>query len=161
LGVSRKRRVLDETFLRGLHRRMFSRVWRWASDYRTADRNIGIAPYRIQSELRQIIDDVQYWIDRGSYPPDEVAVRFHHRLAFVHPFLNGNGRWSRLAADLLITQQGGSRFSWGRANLQTAGDIRRAYTDALHSADGRLGAANRLRAAMSLSEQATTLMALA
>jgi Fic-DOC domain mobile mystery protein B len=135
-AFSRKRRVLDEAFLKGLHRRMFNRVWRWAGDYRTTERNIGIASYRIQLELRQIIDDVRYWIDHRAYAPDEIAVRFHHRLVFVHPFPNGNGRWSRLATDLLITRQGGSRFTWGRANLQTAGDVRRAYVDALHAADG-------------------------
>lgn len=135
-AFSRKRRVLDESFLRGLHRRMFNRVWRWAGDYRTTERNLGIESYRIQPELRQIIDDVQYWIGHDTYAPDELAVRFHHRLVFVHPFPNGNGRWSRLAADLLITQQGGSRFTWGRANLQAAGDVRHAYIDALHAADG-------------------------
>ena len=131
----RKRNVLDEGFLRGLHRRMFNRVWRWAGQYRSTERNIGIESYRIQTELRQIIEDVRYWIDHQSYAPDELAVRFHHRLVSVHPFPNGNGRWSRLAADVLIVQQGGARFTWGRANLQTAGDTRRAYIDALHAAD--------------------------
>lgn len=136
-AFARKRRVLDKAFLRGLHRRMFNRVWRWAGDYRTTERNLGIESYRIQPELRQIIDDARYWIEHDTFAPDELAVRFHHRLVFVHPFPNGNGRWSRLAADLLITQQsGGSRFTWGRANLQATGDVRRAYIDALRAADG-------------------------
>jgi Fic-DOC domain mobile mystery protein B len=134
-AFARKRRVLDEAFLRGLHRRMFNRVWRWAGDYRTTERNLGIANYRIQPELRQIIDDGRYWIEHETYAPDELAVRFHHRLVFVHPFPNGNGRWSRLAADLMIIQLGGSRFTWGRANLQADGGVRRAYVDALHAAD--------------------------
>jgi len=64
-----------------------------------------------------------------------LAVRFHHRLVFVHPFPNGNGRWSRLASDLLIVQNAGERFTWGRANLQTATDVRRAYIKALQAAD--------------------------
>jgi Fic-DOC domain mobile mystery protein B len=134
-AFARKRRVLDETFRRGLHRRMFYRVWRWAGDYRTTERNLGIANYRIQPELRKLIDDGRYWIEHEAYAPDELAVRFHHRLVFVHPFPNGNGRWSRLAADLMIVQLGGSRFTWGRTNLQAAGDVRRAYIDALHAAD--------------------------
>ncbi len=134
-AFARKRKILDETSLKGLHRRMFNQVWRWAGKYRTTERNLGVVPYRIQPDLRQIIDDVQYWIEHDSYAPDELAVRFHHRLVFVHPFPNGNGRWSRLAADLLITRQGGSRFTWGRANLQAASDVRRAYIDALHAAD--------------------------
>ncbi len=134
-AFDRKRNVLDEGFLRGLHRRMFDDVWRWAGEYRASQKNIGIESYRIQPELRQIIDDASYWIEHQSYAPDELAVRFHHRLVFVHPFANGNGRWSRLAADLLIVRQGGSRFTWGRANLQTEGEVRRAYIDALRAAD--------------------------
>jgi Fic-DOC domain mobile mystery protein B len=114
---------------------MFNQVWRWAGKYRKSERNLGIASHQIETEIRQIIEDAQYWIDHKSYPPDELAVRFHHRLVAVHPFSNGNGRWSRLAADLLIMQQGGTRFTWGRANLQVAGDVRRAYVDALHAAD--------------------------
>lgn len=134
-AFARRRKVLDEAFLEGLHRRMFNRVWRWAGQYRTSERNLGIASYRIPMELRQIIDDARYWIDHRSYLPDESAVRFHHRLVSVHPFPNGHGRWSRLAADLLIVQQSGSRFSWGRADLRPAGNVRRAYIDALHAAD--------------------------
>ena len=134
-AFSRQHKVLREPFLRGLHRRMFNRVWRWAGKYRSSERNLGIESYRIEPELRQIIDDAQYWIDHQSYPADELAVRFHHRLVAAHPFPNGNGRWSRLAGDLLVTQQGGSRFTWGSANLQREGDVRRAYIDALHAAD--------------------------
>src|SRR6267378_4367505 len=51
----RKRDVFDEAFLRGLHRRMFNRVWRWAGEYRTSERNLGIASHRVQPELRQAI----------------------------------------------------------------------------------------------------------
>ncbi len=134
-AFGRKRDVLSEPFLRGLHRRMFNRVWRWAGKYRTSERNLGIETYRIEPELRHLLDDVRYWVERKTYPPDELAVRFHHRLVSLHPFPNGNGRWSRLAADLLIVGQGGQRFTWGRTNLQAAGDTRRAYIDALHAAD--------------------------
>jgi fido (protein-threonine AMPylation protein) len=74
-------------------------------------------------------------IEHKSYPPDEIAVRFHHCLVSVHPFPNGNGRWSRLAADVLITQRGGSRFTWGGADLLAADDARKRYIEALHAAD--------------------------
>jgi Fic-DOC domain mobile mystery protein B len=134
-AFARKRGVLGEPFLLGLHRRMFNRVWRWAGKYRKSDRNLGVKPHLIQTELRQAIDDAQFWVDHKSYKPDELAVRFHHRLVTIHPFPNGNGRWSRLAADLLIVRQGGTRFTWGRANLQTAGDVRQAYINALQAAD--------------------------
>ena len=131
----RKRNVLDDALLKSLHRRMFGRVWRWAGEFRTTGKNVGVDALRIETELHQIVEDAKYWVDHQSFSPDELAVRFHHRLVLAHPFPNGNGRWSRLAADMLITQLGGARFSWGRANLQNAGDVRRAYIDALHAAD--------------------------
>ena len=135
-AFARRRDILDEAFLRNLHRRMFDRVWHWAGRYRTTERNIGIAPYRIAAELAQLVSDARYWREHNTYPPDELAVRFHHRLVAIHPFPNGNGRWSRLAADLSVVRHGGRRFTWGRANLQAIGDVRRLYIEALHSADG-------------------------
>lgn len=134
-AFSRKRDVTDEAFLRSLHKRMFDDVWRWAGDYRTTKQNLGVQPLSIPVEMRQALDDAAYWIKHNSYPPDELAVRFHHKLVSIHPFPNGNGRWSRLAGDLTITQLGDKRFSWGGANLQPAGAVRKAYIDALHAAD--------------------------
>ena len=85
----RKRNVLDEVFLRGLHRRMFNKVWRWAGEYRNTDRNLGVRPHLIQPDLLQAIDDARHWIELWTYQPDELSVRFHHRIVFVHPFPNG------------------------------------------------------------------------
>lgn len=133
---ARRRDVLDERFLRGLHHRMFGDVWRWAGEPRLTERNIGIDAYRIGPELRLLIEDARFWIDNGSYPPEEIAVRFHHRLVAIHPFPNGNGRLSRLAADLLAVQLGLDRFSWGSANLVEAKATRKAYVEALRAADG-------------------------
>jgi fido (protein-threonine AMPylation protein) len=45
--------------------------------------------------------EVGYWLERGTYPLDEIAARFHHRLVAIHPFPNGKGRHGRLMADLL------------------------------------------------------------
>ena len=134
-AFARKRGVLGEPFLLGLHRRMFRHVWRWAGEYRSSERNLGVKRHLIQPSLREAIGNAQYWVDHKSYDPDELAVRFHHRLVAIHPFPNGNGRWSRLAADLLVVRLGGSRFTWGRANLQIKGDVRDAYIRALQAAD--------------------------
>ncbi|RVT90317.1 mobile mystery protein B [Sphingomonas crocodyli] len=132
---ARRRDVLNERFLRGLHRRMFGDVWRWAGDFSTTARNIGIDAYSIGIELRQLTDDVRFWIDNGSYPAEEIAVRFHHRIVAIHPFPNGNGRLSRLAADLLAVQLGLDRFSWGSANLIEARATRKIHVEALRAAD--------------------------
>ncbi len=135
-ALSRKRDALDETFLRRLHLRMFGDVWRWAGKYRTTARNLGVDPWKIEVEMRQALDDARYWVGHASYPPDEIAIRYHHKLVVVHPFPNGNGRWSRLAADLLAMQLGAERFSWGRGSITQPSETRKAYVDALQSADG-------------------------
>jgi Fic-DOC domain mobile mystery protein B len=134
-AFGRRRDVLDATFLRNLHRRMLSKVWRWAGQYRTTARNIGIDAYRIEMELHHLIGDARFWIENGTFPPDEIAVRFHHRLVSIHPFPNGNGRHARLAADLLAVQLASERFTWGSENLVTAADTRRRYIQALRAAD--------------------------
>lgn len=137
-AFSRARNVLSESFLKTLHRRMFSQVWRWAGEPRTSARNLGIDHWLISTELRQLIDDTRYWTENNTYPPDGIAVRFHHRLVSIHPFPNGNGRHSRLAADLLITQLGEPRFNWGRESLVEPGGTRKRYIAALQAADGHV-----------------------
>lgn len=134
-AFARTRDVLSEAFLKALHKRMFRRVWKWAGDFRTTERNLGIDPYRVSVDLRTLLDDVTYWIEHRTFPPDEIAVRFHHRLVSIHPFPNGNGRHARLAADLLVVTLGRKRFTWGSANLIEAGAVRAAYITALRAAD--------------------------
>jgi Fic-DOC domain mobile mystery protein B len=136
-AFARKRDVLDERFLTDLHKRMFGRVWRWAGKFRHTERNVGVDPLRIATDLRLLLDDCRYWIEHGTYPPDEICARFHHRLVFIHPFPNGNGRHARLATDLLLVALGQPRFSWGKTNLVNPGETRRAYVAALRAADGR------------------------
>lgn len=136
-AFARKRKVLDERFLMALHKRMFGRVWRWAGKFRHTERNVGVAPYRIATDLRQLLDDCRYWIENGTYLPDEVCTRFHHRLVAIHPFPNGNGRHARLATDLLLVALGRPHFTWGRINLVDPSETRHAYVAALRAADGR------------------------
>jgi Fic-DOC domain mobile mystery protein B len=118
-----------------LHRRMFGDVWRWAGTFRISERNIGIDHWLIPIELRKLLDDTKAQIGAQSYPPDEIAVRFHHRLVQIHPFPNGNGRHARMMADLLIEQLGGESFTWGKGSLGTVGAVRQAYVRALKAAD--------------------------
>jgi len=134
-AATRKREVVDQDFLSELHKRMFGDVWRWAGEYRTTARNIGIDAFRIAVEVRQAVDDARYWIDHQTYPPDEIAVRFSHRLVAIHPFPNGNGRFSRLVGDLVARQLGQPPFTWGRANLVDPGETRARYVEALRAAD--------------------------
>jgi Fic-DOC domain mobile mystery protein B len=103
--------------------------------FRTSARNIGIDYWQIPVALRQLLDDTKAWIEYKTYPPDEIAVRFHHRLVQIHPFPNGNGRHSRLMADLLAMQLGRERFSWGRESLRAPVAARERYIEALRAAD--------------------------
>lgn len=134
-AFARRIDILDERALRWLHRQMFGDVWKWAGEFRKTDRNIGVAPWRIAPDLRQLLDDTRYWVAHNTYPPDEIAARFHHRLVLIHCFPNGNGRHARLATDLLLVSLGRPRFAWGRQNLVDAGETRQRYVAALRAAD--------------------------
>lgn len=127
--------ILNEGFARSLHRRMFGDVWQWAGTFRQTERNIGIEAHRIPNDIGMMFDDVRYWVDHETFPPDEIAVRLHHRLVAIHPFPNGNGRHARLMADLLIERLGGQPFTWGGGSLHDIGELRRQYIDALRAAD--------------------------
>jgi Fic-DOC domain mobile mystery protein B len=134
-ALNRRRHLLTEKFVKDLHRQMLGDVWRWAGKFRTTERNIGIAFFEIPVALRHLLDDTKAWIEYRTYPPDEIAVRLHHRLVQIHPFPNGNGRHARLTADLLAMRLGRERFSWGRESLRDAGAMRHRYIAALQAAD--------------------------
>ena len=130
--------ILDEGFVRRLHKNLFGEVWKWAGKYRKSDKNIGVSWLEIPIHLKKLLGDVKYQIEFKSYSIDEIAMRFHHRLVQVHPFPNGNGRHSRIITDFLLTSLGSQGFSWGGFSLtdyskQTA--VRKKYIRALREAD--------------------------
>lgn len=125
--------VASDVFLCDLHARLFGQVWTWAGKYRTTERNIGIDPARIATEVRQLFNDVAGWQEYGSYPLDERAARLHHRLTFIHPFPNGNGRTSRAMADLFLRANKAPALTWG-ASLPAA-EARARYLAAVRAGD--------------------------
>jgi Fic-DOC domain mobile mystery protein B len=130
------REIFTEGFSKSLHKRMFGTIWRWAGDFRTTGKNIGVPSWHIASDLRTLYADCATWIEQGTYPPNEIAVRFHHRLTAIHPFSNGNGRYARLMTDILLVYLlGQPRFSWGSGNLINAVECRQQYINALRAAD--------------------------
>ena len=134
-AFQRVRDPVAEGFGRNLHKRMFGRVWRWAGAYRTTDKNLGVSRATIQPRLYEVFDTIGYWAKHETFTPDEIAARFHHGLVFIHPFPNGNGRWSRLMADLLLARLGQPRFTLGNSTLRSADETRAAYIAALRAAD--------------------------
>lgn len=127
--------VLSVPFLTALHARMFGDVWRWAGTYRKSDKNLGVPWPHVRTALYECVANAQAWVEYGTFPPDERAVRWHHALVVVHPFANGNGRWARLATDALLHAERRLPFTWGGSGLTTAGPTRTAYLAALRAAD--------------------------
>ena len=132
-----RKEILNEAFLRQLHKQMFGETWKWAGDFRKSDKNIGVDWLSIGVELKKLLDDVRYQVERSAFPGDEIAVRFHHRLVAIHPFPNGNGRHARMMADLLVERLGKARFTWGSKSLVDPNDTRKQYIAALQAADAR------------------------
>jgi len=128
--------ILNEQFVKELHRRMFGNVWRWAGHFRQSDKSIGGPWHQVPTSLRNLCDDARVWTGLHEESPDQIAVRFHHRLVSIHPFPNGNGRHARLMTDLLLERiLHCPRFTWGSGDLSRAGNARQRYIAALHAAD--------------------------
>ena len=127
--------MVSDEYVRKLHKKMFDETWKWAGDYRQTEKNIGVSVHEIRERLMALFGDTRYWIENGTYLPDEIAVRFHHRLVFIHPFPNGNGRHARLIADMIAMKLGRPAFTWGSASLVKEGEARTTYLEAIRAAD--------------------------
>ncbi len=128
--------VLSEAFIRRLHKEMLGEVWEWAGTYRNTEKNIGVAPEQISVSLRNLLDDVRFWIEKETYSAKEIGLRFHHRLVQIHLFPNGNGRHARIITDNLLQKiLNENPIDWGDSGLQDAGEHRSNYIAALRQAD--------------------------
>jgi len=128
--------LFSEKFVKDLHKRMYGEVWKWAGAFRESEKNLGIKSYLIPTELKVLLDDAIFWVQNDTYSPDELAIRFKHRLVSIHCFSNGNGRHSRLMADLIMEKLfNATFFSWGSSNLVKATETRKAYIKAVKMAD--------------------------
>jgi Fic-DOC domain mobile mystery protein B len=135
----KRNELLEEKFIKQLHKRMFAFIWKWAGTFRKSDKNLGIPWYNIVEELKILSEDTKYWIKNKTYNIDEIAIRFHHRLVFIHPFPNGNGRHARMMADLILYNFNNKMFSWGNNSLlnvsSSVTECRKKYLEALKEAD--------------------------
>jgi Fic-DOC domain mobile mystery protein B len=126
--------LLDDRYLRQLHKAMFGDVWQWAGHYRQREMSIGIDPSQIATSVRDLVSDAKHWVVHEA--PLRVAARFHHRLVWIHPFTNGNGRHGRQAADMLMQALGQPAFTWGSADAARSIErVRKEYLNALRAAD--------------------------
>jgi len=131
------RDLLDEGFVREFHKKMFDQTWQWAGTFRKSNKNIGVDWPQISLKLRDLLDNTRYQIEHQVFDPDEIVVRFHHQLVWIHAFPNGNGRHARLMADILTVRLGLPRMTWGGGTvaLTSVGAVREAYLTALRAAD--------------------------
>ena len=129
-------KILTVEFVKDLHKRMFGDIWKWAGEFRNTNKNIGVDKFMIGTELKNLLDDCNYWIEQNVFSEDEIAVRLSHRMVHIHPFANGNGRHSRLMADVLVTEGfGRPYFTWGSVSLTKQSEARTKYLAALRDAD--------------------------
>lgn len=128
--------ILTEKFIKDLHKKMYGDVWKWAGEFRRTEKNIGIPWTKIGLELKNLLDDTKYWIENKTFSPEETAIRFKHRIVSIHCFPNGNGRHSRMMADIIMESIFGNEiFSWHQSNMVNANEIRKEYINALKEAD--------------------------
>lgn len=127
--------LVSDEYVRKLHRKMFDATWKWSGEYRRTEKNMGVPVQEIRERLMSLFGDVRYWIQNKTYSPDEISIRFHHRLVWIHPFPNGNGRHARLIAELLVMKLGSPAFTWGSNDLVKEGEARAKYLEALKAAD--------------------------
>ncbi|CAN5730449.1 mobile mystery protein B [soil metagenome] len=128
--------IFSEGFIKEVHKRMYGDVWSWAGKFRKTNKYLGVDKTVIGIELKALLDDVSYWMDHKTFEPDEIVVRFKHRIVTIHCFANGNGRHSRLMADI-IREKAFKKpvFTWGAANLIKHDNARAEYLKAVKAAD--------------------------
>jgi Fic-DOC domain mobile mystery protein B len=116
-----------------LQAEMFGRVWEWAGRTRTVDLNLGVAWHQVETQLYSLLLNLPYWKDM---PLIEQAARLHHGAVAIHPFLNGNGRWSRMLANIWLKRNGSPPTIWPEQSVGEASVIRDEYLAAIKAADG-------------------------
>ncbi|MEO5581712.1 MAG: mobile mystery protein B [Saprospiraceae bacterium] len=128
--------IHTETFIKEVHKRMYAGVWSWAGKFRKTNKYLGVDKLQIGIDLKNLMDDTKYWIEHKNFEPDEIALRFKHRIVSIHCFANGNGRHSRLMADIIIEHIFKKPvFTWG-SSLVKQDDVRAIYLKAIRAADG-------------------------
>lgn len=93
--------ILTDHFVRQLHIDLYARIWTWAGRHRRLETNVGVAPEQIALRLRTDVDDLRWrWLHTTDLTPRVLGIAFHAIVVHIHPFIDGNGRTTRLLADL-------------------------------------------------------------
>ena len=114
---------------------MFGDVWECAVNLRQCYLSIGVKAYWVCRELNNLVDDIVFWYKNRTFDSIETATRIHHRAVQIHPFQNGNGRWSRMLANIYLRQHGLMPVRWQEDLLAKENPNRDKYIRALKKAD--------------------------
>lgn len=124
--------LLTDGFIREVHRRLYGDIWTWAGVYRLTEKSVGIDPVQIAVELRQSLDNIVYrWEHTEDWSARELGIAVHAEAVRIHPFVDGNGRVTRLLADLVFfaaqdASDGLLTYDWNVEKRQYI-DLLRAY----------------------------------
>lgn len=132
---SKKVAPFSYEWLSTLHEEMFGKVWEWAGKFRHVELSIGIKAYKVPVALKELSNDIAYWEAHRTFDIYETAARIHHRAVHIHPFQNGNGRWSRMLANIYLRQNGSMPVKWQEDLLSNVNPKRDEYIHALKEAD--------------------------
>lgn len=130
---NRKRVVFDLESVKSVHKDMFCDVWDWAGEFRSRDLNLGCPWANVQEKLYVLLEDLKIW-DKYSHDLIEQAAWLHHRSVQIHPFPNGNGRWSRMLTNIWLLERQVGIVEWPNAMGET-NPIRGEYNEAIRAAD--------------------------
>ena len=131
---SKRSAPFDLDWIRRLHAEMFGGVWEWAGRFRECELNLGSPAYRVSVDLQTLLDDLRAWSEFGMGEVEQ-ATRLHHRAVQIHPFMNGNGRWSRMLGNIRLKMITGRVVVWPESTIGTESRVRGEYLDALRAAD--------------------------
>lgn len=131
--------ILTEKWVKLLHKKMYCDVWSWAGTFRQSEKNIGLPDWtRIPVELKQALDNAReqhLHLKEWDLSHQKIAARLSHKAVWIHPFPNGNGRWSRELANAYLKANNQSIFTWGARSYADPEERRNAYVMALKKAD--------------------------
>lgn len=106
-----KKQTISETFIRNIQRLVVKETEEEsAGKYRTGNVIIGGSDHTPPdaSEVPALMDNLMKWAkeNKGKLHRIELSAILHHKLVWIHPFFDGNGRVARLAMNLILMQAG-------------------------------------------------------
>ena len=129
--------IFVREFVTNLHKALFGDVWEWAGTFRHRELNIGVEPRNISVDLHNFLQDAKCWVEFKHFDNLELSARIQHRLVEIHPFVNGNGRHSRIFTDIVrVYLLGEKPMKWANARLEKMTEERSSYVSSLKKADG-------------------------